>query len=442
MDTERILDQYRSPRVLDAERELADNPWSPNPEAPKRPLQPHEPARANLRATLPKGDPIAETLASYTVGPAGLPAAFYGLGREGSELLHNLWNRDWGGAAGNAGWMSAGFVGPKGVRNLEKAGLRHKDDWGGTERLRAAQDAAKGRREVTEWQDVGKELPLFSSAGLEAPSTKARQVTSYEKADKQGPETFWPAHGWTPPKTWGTWDRKPAGEWSTWVPVEDLSPGKPTKKWKDQTIWEGDLHNVFQNNDALQNLLAIDPTLGRLRTILGTNPQLKHDGTGGVAWENRAVPFDSPVQMHANGPSMDKMLRNASHETQHLLSGRTGVTPLYAGDDVAFTKPMFGTRAEALFRALWEKEPMASNRSDEMASILDRIPGFSRYLSTPWEKVARETEVRRGMPMDEQARTIPGITIDSYSEAAKPDFHLQKAYGIPLSALRDPKDKR
>ena len=350
-DTERILDQYRSPRVRDAERELAENPWSANPEAPRRPLQPHEPARANAYARRPPGDAIAETLATYTVGPAGLPAAFYGLGREGSELSHNLWNRDWGGAAENAGWLGAAFLAPgaktgaRGMKALERA-----------KEIKAGTKGTPGERTEKAWEAGGQyggwdELPVRMGAS--------------------GPES----------------------EWVRWVPTFD--PKKPpiAAFQEPSAPYERNWFGRYPREKAkgpLSELVNLNPELLKHHPDLADIPttlKRSYGDNSGIRGMYKPPGWLFGERLQGRGVSNRELQEGVAHEIAHAMQHRNkwenGTNPVLEKRPWLPWGNDFRSYGDTAFRRYQENIGEAGARLDERLNTNKQYESYEKPATFP-----------------------------------------------------------
>lgn len=329
----------------------------------------------------------------------------------------------------------AAFIGPKGAANLAKAGIRHPDDMGGINRLKAAQ------------QDM-----------------------RWSMGDDASRRAIWEAYGWAPETAWGTHDvnlrlSKPATALPT--PKFDINDEmmRPMRSGKD-TLYRGE-GRFSDLTHGLDELFVAEPKLANVPTRLDYGPgnptsgEAKHQALFGGGFKPRPTIHDvtgfETDHIRASGPTRRDVWETLLHEGPgHGAAVTQGLAVPDLGPQRAGA--LRGTRAErsldARIAKLKQEEdailqaaggaltPEVENRLIDLraqANIIrglrEQVPSYAHYLDLPPERLAREVYVR-GLETDPW-KDVPGL-VDTYQPGTMGPGFSKDNLGLPLRAY-DPK---
>lgn len=329
----------------------------------------------------------------------------------------------------------AAFIGPKGAANLAKAGIRHPDDWGGSNRLRAAQ------------QDMG-----------------------WVRESEPARRAIWEKYGWTPPQTWGTHGidvgkASPATVVATpRYGVEDaalssMASGKDTIR-----RGEGRLADLTH---GLDELFVAEPSLAQTPTKVTSDPKAQMRGqidykdlyAGGFKIPGQKPVGLGPQSIYAAAPNKDLMEYTLLHEIHHGAATPQGVTPPKGNQ---LMSPIPGTKAERMLQKqidLVDEQIAAIPRGENLPMELQKrltdlmalrnilvekqswVPSFSGYMNLADERLAREGALRGRATLDEHKGMVPGF-VDTYQPGTLGSDFPKRNFGLPLSAFNPKTIKR
>ncbi len=333
-------------------------------------------------------------------------------------------------------WVASAFIGPSGAQRLANAGLRHGADWGGIERLRAAQNEI-------DWHWAKEKVP----AAL---------------------KRMWTEFGWTPENTWGNRmgeNAQPATAVATPDLALDENAFSPAifqpKVGKSRRVYaaEGPYTAIVRGLDMLP---IAEPEIENYQAQFVLDPKA-NQVSGSTDPEG--------LNLRAQAKTVKQLNDVNAHELNHAVGIPQGITPGLPGGQQ--DHPIFGTNAEALVRDLIEAEQGAYDRArweamlrrhpaasgpwtkEELADLppelrkellrsnatlgrLQRlqpqIPGLAGYLGLAEELgQGRSGYMRRNATLDEEKKMVPGL-MNYYSPKAMPGW--LPGLKIPLQSFR------
>lgn len=315
------------------------------------------------------------------------------------------------------GWIMASFIGPKGAANLAAAKIRRPDDWGGSNRLRAAE-------EHPQW---GK------------PDAAARRE-------------IWKAFGWSDPATFGTHGMGRGAQPVTVVPTPEFAVRMEAMRPMEtggRTIHKGEA-KVPELLTGIDEVLAAEPSLRDVALRLTLDPALKIE-TGSTMplpiWKNNVKRIgEDPVgwktgTIEARGYDVPSLTNTVGHEVLgHGVALPQGITPM-EGIRTQRMNPVRGTVAEAKAARAAD---MAKSRRDELTksdlAMLDEMAAKIRteagYRALAEEIMARARVVGLRQALAEWKKTPPAL-IDTYQPGAL-GKGIEAQEPLPLSDYRPP----
>jgi hypothetical protein len=385
--------------------------------------------------------------------------------RESSAKAGEAYRRgDYGDLAYNAlqtlGGMSQGLapaaagiiVGPASAARWAKTknpdtGLpwRHREEWGGKDRLPAAQ------ADQEYWKNYRD--PDVALAG-------------------------WRKYGWAPENAYGPARHNPLMQPSTVAATPDLGIDQSKLRYGTASF-RGSDYPVFGMTGKLGDLavgldkgFAGNPELRKLPTRVQVDPdevQAKSSGDVGSvglgpvypgastqrAWQIFRGPSGLfPERMKANeliatGKNWDQLMDVFGHETGHLFAHTQGVGLGNVGvPGVQIISPIHDTPAQRQFEAMMHHyaergEPGDAGREARYKMIADAIPNLAGYFNSQHERVARENVVRGKGDLEYQ-KTLPPGHVNVFARENRPMGAVPHGITvpgmgiIPLEALERP----